>query len=166
MSGTAPILASPARRRRLAAETVILTGGDGPDEANWGTPLSVLNLTDATAHVAGADESDKEQSTTPTPAGKTTATDLLCPPSFAESQLLTIVTRQVSRPKDGGGIKAPRTTRFPNLPHGSTWEFSGWGVTVHVELDADACRTVKGDGRVMGTLEACGLAGSSLSLAF
>lgn len=88
------------------------------------------------------------------------------PPSFAQSQLHTIIQRQVPRPKEGGGFKSSKdTSRFPNTPN--SFEFAGWGSLEYIELTEDELRSsvdslARSDGRVLGQWKASGVAGNDV----
>ncbi|EJD51231.1 hypothetical protein AURDEDRAFT_83563 [Auricularia subglabra TFB-10046 SS5] len=58
------------------------------------------------------------------------------PPSFAQSQLHTIIRRQILRPRDGSGIKVSRRpSRFANLP--VELGFAGWGKIQWTSLESE-----------------------------
>lgn len=90
----------------------------------------------------------------------------VCPPSFAESQLHTIIQRQISRPKEGGGLKSSKNaSRFPNTPNG--FEFAGWGSLEYLQLTEQELRRsaeslADSDDRVLGQWKASGVAGNDV----
>lgn len=153
------ILSSPRRRRILAGP---LEGAD--DDADT-IERAMPDLSFRHVHYSASPNVSKASL-----RGKGAAVNdvdsEIYPPSFAESQFQTIVTRQVARPKDGSGFKSSKApSRYPNLPN--TFDFAGWGSVHHVELtdqelETSAKRLKAEDERILGVWKASGLAANEV----
>ncbi|THH31703.1 hypothetical protein EUX98_g2455 [Antrodiella citrinella] len=93
--------------------------------------------------------------------------ELLRPPSFQSSRFDIVLRRQHQRPKDGGGLKNPAVpSRFLNLSN--AFEFSGWGVLSHIDLNAEDTKKGEDDIQVarrdksLGQFTAAALAGNAV----
>ncbi|KZV90196.1 hypothetical protein EXIGLDRAFT_677363 [Exidia glandulosa HHB12029] len=88
------------------------------------------------------------------------------PPSFAQSQLHTIIRRQIARPRDGSGVKvSKRPSRFANLP--IELGFAGWGkvqwtALSHDELAAAEAKLRDADEKVLGQWVGAAVVGNDL----
>ncbi|KAG0301362.1 hypothetical protein BGZ99_003448, partial [Dissophora globulifera] len=96
---------------------------------------------------------------------------MLPPPSFAESELLTIQRRQIN-PRflevndDGRMIKWVESSNSKSAtgPKEDEWEFAGWGSTYFLDVTrADADRASQRKGRTLvGVLQGIGIAGNDV----
>lgn len=87
-------------------------------------------------------------------------------PSFAQSQLHTIIRRQIARPRDGSGTKASRRpSRFANLP--IELGFAGWGKVQWTTLSSGEITAAeeslsKADEKVLGQWVGAAVVGNDL----
>ncbi|EJD46997.1 hypothetical protein AURDEDRAFT_113597 [Auricularia subglabra TFB-10046 SS5] len=88
------------------------------------------------------------------------------PPSFAQSQLHTIIRRQILRPRDGSGVKVSRRpSRFANLP--VELGFAGWGKIQWTALSPEDIasaekRICDADAKILGQWVGAAVVGNDL----